>query len=75
MFREVGQDGALYFRVNDSQALAEAIETLLSGEGRPDPTKVPRTTWAQAATRITDVIVGERWSWTLPGACEGFSGG
>lgn len=62
VFREVGRDGALYFRVNDSAALAGAIRAFLSGVGKADPSRVLQESWAEAAHRVVDVIARDDWS-------------
>jgi glycosyltransferase involved in cell wall biosynthesis len=62
VFREVGRDGALYFRVNDAEALAERLKQVLDGEIGAEPAKVLRESWADAARRITEVIAREDWS-------------
>ncbi len=66
VFREVGGGGALYFRVNDARALAECAKDFLAGKIAAEPAKVPRTTWAEAARRITEVIAHDDWSARLP---------
>ncbi len=66
VFREVGGAGAIYFRVNDPQALADCVKDFLAGRIRADPARVSRTTWAQAARRIVEVIAREEWSARLP---------
>ncbi len=62
VFREVGGVGAIYFRVNDAQALADRVKEFLAGEIAPDPAKVLRASWADAARRITQVIARDDWS-------------
>jgi glycosyltransferase involved in cell wall biosynthesis len=66
VFREVGGAGAIYFRVNDPRALADCVKDFLAGRIGADPTQVSRTTWAQAARRIVEVIAREEWSARLP---------
>ncbi len=66
VFREVGGDGALYFRVNDPAALADCLKDFLAGKLKADPSKVSRATWADAARRIVEVIAREDWSERLP---------
>jgi len=66
VFREVGQDGALYFRVNDATALAATIADFLDGRRAGDPDKVLRVAWRDAARRIVEVIAREDWSRRLP---------
>jgi glycosyltransferase involved in cell wall biosynthesis len=65
VFREIGGDGALYFRVNDPAALADAIEDFTAGRAHPDPEKVVKPTWREAAQRIVDVIMRDQWMRTL----------
>ena len=62
VFREVGRAGALYFRVNDPDALAATIQAFLAGDRSADPSNVLRTTWAEAARRIVDVVMHDGWS-------------
>ncbi|MBI1867632.1 MAG: glycosyltransferase family 4 protein [Methylocystis sp.] len=66
VFREVGGEGAAYFRVNDPQALARCIRGWLAGEIVTDPSRVSRSSWADAARRIVDVIAHDDWSRRLP---------
>lgn len=61
VFREVGRDGALYFRVNDPMALAAAIEDFLSGARRADPAQALRVSWAEAARKIVETIARDDW--------------
>ncbi|CAN2534017.1 hypothetical+protein [Methylocapsa aurea] len=66
VFREVGGAGALYFRVNDPHALAERIIDVLDGRVIADPSAVSRSSWAEAAHRVAQVIATEDWSRKLP---------
>ncbi|MGA8170546.1 MAG: glycosyltransferase family 1 protein, partial [Methylocystis sp.] len=66
VFREVGGDGAIYFRVNDPRALADCVKDFLAGKREANPAKVSRTTWAQAARRIVETIARDDWSARLP---------
>lgn len=66
VFREVGGEGAAYFRVNDPHALAERVTDWLAGRVVTDTAKVSRSSWAEAARRIVAVIAHEDWSWRLP---------
>ncbi len=61
VFREVGREGALYFRANDPAALAAAIEDFLSGARRADPARALRVSWAEAARRIVETIARDDW--------------
>ncbi|MBV8851461.1 MAG: glycosyltransferase family 4 protein [Methylobacteriaceae bacterium] len=61
VFREVGGDGVAYFRVDDADALAQTIRRWSAGEIRTDPTKVSRASWADAATRIVEIITKDDW--------------
>jgi alpha-1,2-rhamnosyltransferase len=61
VFREVGGEGAAYFRLNDPAALADCLRRFLAGEIAPDPSKALRSTWADAAHRIAHVIAREDW--------------
>ncbi|QGM46854.1 glycosyltransferase family 4 protein [Methylocystis heyeri] len=62
VFREVGGEGAIYFRVNDPEALAGRVEDFLAGRIAGDPTRVLRASWADAARRITEVVARDDWS-------------
>lgn len=66
VFREVGGEGAAYFRVNDAQALARCVTDWLEGRVATDTAKVSRSSWADAARRIVHVIADEDWNWRLP---------
>lgn len=66
VFREIGGEGALYFLVNDSGALAALIRDFLAGRAKADPARVVRPTWREAGLRIVDVIQRDDWMQTLP---------
>jgi glycosyltransferase involved in cell wall biosynthesis len=66
VFREVGRDGALYFRVNDPAALAGAIAAFLDRTAIVDPSKALNVSWAQATRRIVEVVAREDWLTRLP---------
>ena len=66
VFREIGGDGALYFRVNDANALADLVRDFVEGRAKTDPARVVRPTWREAGLRIVDVIVGGQWMRALP---------
>lgn len=66
VFREVGRDGALYFRVNDSVALAETVADFLDGRRAVDPQQVLRVDWRDAARRVVEAIAREDWSRRQP---------
>ncbi|MEF3365950.1 glycosyltransferase family 1 protein [Methylocystis sp. 9N] len=66
VFREVGGDGALYFRVNDMEALAGAVGGFLDGARAADPALIPRVSWREAAARVAEIIAREDWSRRLP---------
>ena len=61
VFREIGGEGALYFRVNDADALAALVRDFLAGRAKADPARVVRPTWRESGLRIVDVIVRENW--------------
>ena len=61
VFREVGRTGAIYFAVNDPDALAETLRGFLAGSVTAAPEDVPDVSWAAAATRIVDVLTREDW--------------
>jgi glycosyltransferase involved in cell wall biosynthesis len=66
VFREVGRDGALYFRVNDPEALAQTIAEFLSGARGADPGRALNVAWAEASRRIVEVVAREDWLARLP---------
>ncbi|MFV0279294.1 MAG: glycosyltransferase family 4 protein [Rhodoblastus sp.] len=66
VFREIGGEGALYFRVNDSAALANLVHDFLAGRKKADPARVVRPTWRQAALRIVDIVARGDWLAILP---------
>jgi alpha-1,2-rhamnosyltransferase len=66
VFREVGSEGAVYFRVNDPEALAGAIQRWERGAEHADPNRVLAATWSEAAARIIDVVRRDRWGFRLP---------
>ena len=61
VFREVGRDGALYFRVNDPDALATVIRDFLERQNQVDPLRALQVTWRDGARRIADVLKQEDW--------------
>ncbi len=61
VFREVGREGAMFFRVNDPQALAKAVTDFLGGARRADA-RIMQESWADAARRIVEVVAHEAWS-------------
>ena len=65
VFREIGRDGAIYFRVNDAEDLARTLKDLLDGRASCDPARVLQTTWEDAARRIVAVVADDEWSRTL----------
>jgi len=66
VFREVGREGAIYFRVNDAAALASAIVAFLEGRSAADPSNALRVSWGEAARRIVEVVAREDWLTRLP---------
>lgn len=66
VFREVGGEGAAYFRVNDASALASCLRDWLAGRIETDVSKISRGSWMEAARRIVTVIAREEWSRRLP---------
>lgn len=66
VFREVGRDGAVYFRVNDALSLAGAVEDFLAGARTPDPAQALSVSWAAAARRIVETVAREDWLTRLP---------
>jgi glycosyltransferase involved in cell wall biosynthesis len=65
VFREVGGEGALYFRLNDPAALADAVRHWQAGASQAYPEKVLSATWADAAQRIIDAVRNDRWNYRL----------
>lgn len=65
VFREVGRDGAIYFRANDPQALAGAIQQWEQGAVEADPDRVLGAAWPEAAARIVDVVRKDQWGFRL----------
>ncbi len=65
VFREIGGEGALYFRVNDLAALAQCVRGFTDGTLHANPAAILQTTWSQAAQRIVDVVLDGGWSMTL----------
>jgi glycosyltransferase involved in cell wall biosynthesis len=61
VFREVGGEGAAYFRVDDPDALAETIRRWSAGQIPTDPAKVSRSSWADAAARIVEIVTKDDW--------------
>jgi glycosyltransferase involved in cell wall biosynthesis len=61
VFREVGGEGAAYFRVDDPDAMADTIRRWSAGEIAPDPAKVSRSSWADAAARVVEIISRDDW--------------
>jgi glycosyltransferase involved in cell wall biosynthesis len=62
VFREVGGEGAAYFRTGDPRALAQCVEDWLRGKFTLDIGKVARVSWSDAGRRIVDVVMGEDWA-------------
>ena len=65
VLREVGRSGALYFRVNDPEALAEVAQGYLTGGLKADPQAALDVTWMEAAQRIVDILTREEWLFCL----------
>jgi glycosyltransferase involved in cell wall biosynthesis len=61
VFREVGGEGVAYFRVDDPDALADTVERWSAGEIATDPAKVSRSSWADAAARVVEIITKDDW--------------
>jgi glycosyltransferase involved in cell wall biosynthesis len=61
VFREVGGAGAAYFRADDPDALAVTIRRWSAGEIVTDPAKVSRSSWADAAQRIAEIMTRDDW--------------
>jgi glycosyltransferase involved in cell wall biosynthesis len=65
VFREVGADGAIYFRLNDPAALADVIRQWEAGALQAHPEKVLSASWPDAATRIIDAVRRDQWNYRL----------
>jgi glycosyltransferase involved in cell wall biosynthesis len=65
VFREVGGEGVAYFRADDPDALAETIRRWSAGEIATHPAKVSRSSWADAAERVVEIIANDEWYRTL----------
>lgn len=65
VFREIGRDGAIYFRLNDPASLAEAVRRWESGSIHAHPERVLNSSWAEAAERILDAVKKNRWDFRL----------
>ena len=61
VFREEGGKGAVYFPVGDAAALANTLEDWLAGKLKADPALVSRSSWADAAERIGQVLYRGDW--------------
>ncbi|MFD1110173.1 glycosyltransferase family 4 protein [Pseudoroseomonas ludipueritiae] len=61
VFREVGGQGAVYFPVGDAAALASTLEDWIAGKLKADPALVSRSSWADAAERIGQVLYHGDW--------------
>lgn len=66
VFREIGRDGAVYFDVNDPDALAARVSDLEAGRVEADPERILHSTWPEAAVRIIDVVRNNNWDVRLP---------
>mgnify|MGYP001765154554 CR=1 FL=1 len=56
VFREIGRDGALYFRVNDPQALAATVRGFAAGTLTADPARILQPTWRAFARALVDLL-------------------
>lgn len=65
VFREIGGDGVLYFRLNDPTALAECIRQWDAGALAAHPERVLRSTWSDAAQRIINAVKKDQWNFRL----------
>ncbi len=61
VFREIGGRGALYFRVNDSAALAAVLDDFIAGRATGDAALIIKPTWREAAARIVEVVMRDDW--------------
>jgi glycosyltransferase involved in cell wall biosynthesis len=68
VFREIGRDGALYFKVNDPDALAARLLDWEAGRAEAHPERILQIGWADAAARILDVVMNDHWDVRLPAA-------
>lgn len=65
IFREVGRDGAIYFRLNDPAALADAIRRWEAGSLQAHPERVLSSSWSDAAGRIIEAVRKDHWDLRL----------
>jgi glycosyltransferase involved in cell wall biosynthesis len=68
VFREIGRDGAIYFAANDPDALVARLLDWETGRVEAHPERIVHSTWGDAANRILDAVLNERWDVRLPGA-------
>jgi glycosyltransferase involved in cell wall biosynthesis len=61
VFREVGQDGAVYFRANDPDDLAKAVRGWIEGSRHADPENILRCSWADSAQQIAELVLHGNW--------------
>ena len=64
VFKEIAGDNAVYFKVFDCDALAEALIkwNRLDEQGEAlDSSRIKFHTWEEAFKQITDVVIGENW--------------
>lgn len=66
VFREVGGTGAIYFPVNDPEALAQTLRRFLSDACVASAENVLDVSWDAAAARIVEVLTREDWLLRLP---------
>lgn len=64
VFREVAGEHAFYFSGLEPAALADAVQAwlALNAKGQaPQPTHMPRQTWAQSTQQLLDVLLAGHW--------------
>jgi glycosyltransferase involved in cell wall biosynthesis len=66
VFREIGRDGAIYFPVNDPEALADRLLDFEAGRVEAHPERIVQTSWPETAERIIDVLCHDHWDVRLP---------
>jgi glycosyltransferase involved in cell wall biosynthesis len=61
VFREVGGAGAIYFRVNDAEDLARAVQGFADGALTAKPDAIARIGWLEATRRWSALMSQDDW--------------
>ena len=61
VLREVGGEGALYFPVDDADALAALMGRVERGDAQPDPTRTVALSWDESVRQLLDMLYDDRW--------------